>query len=113
MRVDVLGMRAGQPALAILIELFCNCHNLLTHIIPHSLSPTQHTHTPNTHTHTHSCIQGEEALLKMMRTAYAHFNWGYFERDRLLFSLTLALEVSVDVASSLRSITYYLITQVS
>jgi len=28
-----------------------------------------------------SCIQGEEALLKMMRAAYAHFNWEYFERD--------------------------------
>jgi len=49
----------------------------------------------------------------MMRAAYAHFNWGYFERDRLLFSLTLALEVSVDVALLLRSVTNHPITQIS
>ena len=30
----------------------------------------------------------------MTYTAYAHFNRGYFEKDRLLFSLTVALEVN-------------------
>ena len=42
----------------------------------------------------YSRIQGEDALHKMTQAAYTHFLRGYFEKDRLLFSLTLALEVS-------------------
>lgn len=41
----------------------------------------------------YSRIQGEDSLIKMTRAAYSHFIHGYFENDRLLFSLLLALEV--------------------
>ena len=41
----------------------------------------------------YSRIQGEDSLIKMTRSAYSHFVHGYFEKDRLLFSLFLALEV--------------------
>ena len=43
---------------------------------------------------TPSGIQGEDALAKMTKLAYSHFNCGYFEKDRLLFSLMLTTEVS-------------------
>ena len=64
------------------------------HVRMHTCTNT-HTHTHiHTHTHPHSHIQSEEAPLRMTYTAYAHFNRGYFEKDRLLFSLTVALEVN-------------------
>ena len=41
-----------------------------------------------------SRIQGEDALAKMTKLAYSHFSCGYFEKDRLLFSLMLTTEVN-------------------
>lgn len=40
-----------------------------------------------------SRIQGEDALAKMTKLAYSHFSRGYFEKDKLLFSLMLTTEV--------------------
>ena len=44
-----------------------------------------------------SHIQGEDTLAKMTKLAYSHFSCGYFEKDRLLFSLMLTTEVSAAV----------------
>ena len=41
-----------------------------------------------------SRIQGEDALAKMTKLAYSHFSCGYFEKDKLLFSLMLTTEVN-------------------
>ena len=46
---------------------------------------------------TPSRIQGEDALAKMTKLAYSHFSRGYFEKDRLLFSLMLTTEASTPV----------------
>ena len=44
-----------------------------------------------------SLIQGEDSLAKMTKVAYSHFSRGYFEKDRLLFSLMLTTEASEEV----------------
>ena len=61
--------------------------------IHHSSYHPMHYLTGTDHV-TPSRIQGEDALAKMTKLAYSHFSCGYFEKDRLLFSLILTTEVS-------------------
>ena len=44
----------------------------------------------------------------MTQVAYTHFLQGYFEKDQLLFSLTLALEVSQQITLTLFRLTYFI-----